>query len=140
MSGLLAGGTLAGNAVAPVRLPDLPTDGSAVRVTVDLPAVAFQLQTGESIEVRVATTDQAYAGSTAPAVYLISLAGDGLLSVPEIGGTRVSAGDEPVGVLIALIILVIVAVVGLVLAGTGAQPAGTDFAAVEDPAARSRIA
>ena len=146
VSGLLAGGTLAGNAVAPVRLPDLPTDGSAVQVTVDLPAVAFQLQTGESLEVRVATTDQAYAGSTAPAVYLISLAGNGLLSVPEIGGTRVSAGDEPVGVLVALIILVIGAVVGLVLAGRvrtrrepTSPPSETPRPAVESPSVATTL-
>jgi ABC-2 type transport system ATP-binding protein len=114
---LLAGGTLAGNAVAPVRLPALPTDGTRVLVTVDLPAVAFQLQAGESLEVRVSTTDQAYAGPTAPAVYEISLAGNGAVSVPEVGGTSVSAGEEPVGVLIALIALVVIAVAGITLAG-----------------------
>jgi ABC-2 type transport system ATP-binding protein len=103
--------------VAPVRLSDLPTDGSPALVTVDLPAVAFQLQAGDAIEVRVGTTDQAYAGPTNPAVYRISLVDGNELSVPEVGGVRVSAGEEPIGVLIGLIILVIVGVVALVLAG-----------------------
>jgi ABC-2 type transport system ATP-binding protein len=110
----------AGGAVAPVRITDLPADGSAVPVTVHLPAVAFQLRPGQAFQVRVATTDQGYAGSTAPAVYRISLVDGGnagVLSVPEAGGVRVSAGDLPLGVLIGLIALVVLSLVGLVLAG-----------------------
>jgi ABC-2 type transport system ATP-binding protein len=113
----LSGGTLAGSAVSAVRLGQLPTDGSAMDVTVDLPAVSFQLQAGESFEVRVGTTDQAYAGPTAPAVYRIALSGSPVLSVPEVGGVRVSAGEEPIGVLIGLVVLVVGAIVALILAG-----------------------
>lgn len=137
----LAGGTLAGNAVSPVRLTGLPTDGSPVEVTVDLPAVAFQLQAGQSLQVRVSTTDQAYAGPTSPAVYRVSLAADHSVSVPVVGGTRVSAGEEPVAVLVGLVALVLVGVAGLVLAGRvrsrrnpAAVPSGHESA---DPATDS---
>jgi ABC-2 type transport system ATP-binding protein len=109
--------TLAGNAVAPIRLPALPADGSPVTATVQLPAAAFQVEAGSSVQVALSTTDQAYAGPTAPAVYRISAGDSPSVTVPEVGGVRVSAGDVPVGLLIALIMLVVAAVVALVLAG-----------------------
>jgi ABC-2 type transport system ATP-binding protein len=109
--------TLAGNAVAAVRLPTLPTDGSPVTVTVQLPAVAFQVESGSRVQVSLSTTDQGYAGPSAPAVYRISAGDSPVVTVPEVGGERVSAGDVPIGLLIALIALAIAAVVGLVLAG-----------------------
>ncbi len=116
-AGALLSAGPAGGAVAPVRIDDLPADGRPVTVTVHLPAVAFQVQAGQAFQVRVATTDQGYAGPSAPAVYRVSLAGDGALHVPEAGGVRVSASDEPVGLAIGLGVLVVVAVLALVLAG-----------------------
>ncbi len=118
-----AGGTrtLAGNAVAPIRISGLPANGTPRTVTVDLPAVALQVEAGSTIEVALSTTDQAYAGPTAPAVYQISLAGStadaGRLTVPEVNGVRVSAGEIPVATLVALIVLAIIAIVGLILMG-----------------------
>ena len=109
--------TLAGNAVAPVRLPALPLDGTPVTVTINLPPVAFQVEAGSRLQVSFATTDQAYSGSTTPAVYQISAGAAPAVSLPEVGGVRVSAGEIPVAALIALIALVVVIVVGLVLAG-----------------------
>ena len=116
--------TLAGSAVAPIRLTDLPTDGRPATVQIDLPAVAFQVEAGSRIEVDLATTDQAYAGPTAPAVYRIGLAAPargpaiaGALLLPEVGGIRVSAGEVPVGTLIALIVLVVLVITALVLLG-----------------------
>jgi len=115
-----AGGvrTLAGSAVAPIRITDLPTDGTAKTVMIELPAVALQVEAGASIEVDLSTTDQAYAGPTSPAVYQVSLpAGAQFVSLPKVGGVRVSASDFPIGTLIALGVIVVIAVLWLTLAG-----------------------
>ncbi|MGS0688750.1 alpha/beta fold hydrolase, partial [Nakamurella sp. GG22] len=118
--------TLAGGAVAPIRLTDLPDDGSPVTVTVNLPATALQVESGSTIEVAMATTDQAFAGPTAPAAYRIALADGGALqgtgaanavSTPEVDGVRVSASEIPVGQLIGLGLLALVALLGLVFGG-----------------------
>ena len=125
--------TLAGSAVAPIRITGLPTNGAAETVQINLPAVAFQVEAGARIEVDLSTTDQAYAGPTSPAVYQVSLApsseaaaasgvGSGVLSLPEVGGVRVSAGDIPVATLIGLIILLVIAVVALALLGRVRSP------------------
>ncbi len=123
-----AGGTrtLAGGAVVPIRLTNMPTDGSPVTVTVDLPAVALQVEAGSTIEVSLATTDQAYAGPTAPAAYRIALA-DGTalqgvntpngVNAPEVGGVRVSASEIPVGQLIGLLALAVIAIAWLIFGG-----------------------
>ncbi len=139
MSKVAAGGTktLAGSAVAPVRISGLPTDGSARTVRIALPAVGFQVEAGSRVQVTLSTTDQAYAGPTSPAVYRISLtaagstgAGAGGLSIPEVGGVRVSAGEVPVGKLIALIILAVLAILGLFLLGRVRRPRGIPAAPV----------
>jgi len=140
VSKVTAGGTrvLAGSAVAPIRIPELPTDGTAKTVQVDLPAVAFQVEAGSRIEVTLSTTDQGFAGPTAPAVYQISLAApsnagaapsdagaagvSGALSVPLVGGVRVSAGEVPTTTLISLIVLAVLAITGLVLMGGVGRP------------------
>jgi len=129
LSKVNAGGTrtLAGGAVAPIRIVGLPTDGSAKSVHIDLPAVAFQIEAGSRIEVDLSTTDQAFAGPTAPAVYSVSLAasdatGAGTLSFPVVGGIRVSAGEVPTATLIALIALATLIVVGLYLMGRVRRP------------------
>jgi ABC-2 type transport system ATP-binding protein len=118
--------TLAGGAVAPIRLTNLPADGSPVTVTVNLPATALQVEQGSTIEVSLSTTDQAFAGPTSPAAYRIALAdvGGGQqisgvqgVSAPEVGGTRVSASEIPVGQLIGLIVLVLIATLALVFGG-----------------------
>ena len=127
ISKVTAGGTrtLAGNAVAPVRITGLPANGSPTTVTIDLPAVALQVEAGSTVQVSLSTTDQAYAGPTVPAAYQISLAGaagTGTLLVPEVDGIRVSASEIPVGTLIALIVLVVIAVIALVLMGRVRRP------------------
>ena len=119
--------TLAGGAVAPIRLTNLPADGSPVTVTVDLPATALQVEAGSTVEVSLSTTDQAYAGPTTPAAYRISLAQPGAggvttevidgLSAPEVGGVRVSASEIPVGQLVGLIVLAALVVLALVFGG-----------------------
>ncbi len=119
--------TLAGGAVAPIRLTNLPANGSPVTVTVDLPATALQVEAGSTVQVSLSTTDQAYAGPTTPAAYRISLAQPGAagattevidgLSAPEVGGVRVSASEIPVGQLVGLIVLAAIVVLALVFGG-----------------------
>ena len=140
--------TLAGNAVAPIRITGLPADGTPRTVQVDLPAVAFQVEAGSRLEVDLSTTDQAYAGPTSPAVYQVSLApaggavaGTGVLSVPEVGGVRISAGDVPIATLIALIALAVLVVVALVLMGrVRRSPAETPTATTASTEALSAVA
>ena len=108
--------TMGGSAVAPVRLPPLPaeaTTGSSV--VVDLPAISLQVAAGDRLIVRFTTTDQAYSGPTSPAAYQISAVES--VSVPMAGGVMVSAGEVPVGLLVALIVLAVLAIIGLLLAG-----------------------
>ncbi|GGL91025.1 alpha/beta fold hydrolase [Nakamurella endophytica] len=108
--------TLAGNAVAPVRVA-VPADGRPHEVTIDLPSVAFQVEAGSRLQVGLSTTDQGFAGPTAPAAYRIALGGDGSVSLPEVGGVRVSGGDVPVATLVGLVVLAAALLAGLVLAG-----------------------
>ena len=121
LSKVSEGGTrsLAGGAVAPIRLTNLPADGSPVTVTVDLPATALQVEAGSNVEVALSTTDQAFAGSTTPAAYRIAMADTSVqgLSAPEVGGERVSASEIPVGQLIGLIALAVIAALGLIFGG-----------------------
>ena len=112
------GGTrsLAGGAVAPIRLTNLPADGTPGHRH-DRPAGRRAAGGGRAprIEVNLSTTDQAFAGPTAPAAYRIALADDGgagrdapgAVSAPEVGGVRVSASEIPVGQLIGLIVLAV---------------------------------
>ena len=117
--------TLAGGAVVPIRLTNMPADGSPVAVTINLPAIALQVEAGSTIEVSLATTEQAYAGPTAPAAYRIALADTAVqgvdapsaVSAPEGGGVRVSASEIPVGLLIALIVLAVIAALWLIFGG-----------------------
>lgn len=129
--------TLGGNAVAPVRLAPL-APGASTTVDIDLPAVSLQVAEGDALVVRLATTDQAYSGPTAPAAYRIS--GVSAVSVPLVGGVQVSAGELPIGTLIALVVLALLAGIALWWIGrTWRRPAvaGTPnpAAIVETPSA-----
>ncbi|MET0865699.1 MAG: alpha/beta fold hydrolase [Nakamurella sp.] len=118
--------TLAGGAVAPIRLTNLPADGTPVPVTINLPAAALQVEAGSTIEVALSTTDQAFAGPTTPAAYRIALAdgaavqgvtASGAVSAPEVGGVRVSASEIPVAPLIGVIVLALIALLALIFGG-----------------------
>ncbi|OQO91940.1 ABC transporter ATP-binding protein [Saccharomonospora piscinae] len=93
--------SLPGSAVAPVRVPSLPEDGTPVEVTVTLPGIVRPLESGHSLQLVVATTDQAYATPTEPAAYRVSLPGDSALSVPTVPGTNVTSG-WPIGPLLGI--------------------------------------
>ncbi len=135
--------------MAPIRLTDLPADGTAVPVTVNLPAAALQVEAGSTIEVDLATTDQAYAGPTAPAAYRIALADDaggssGLsvsgVNAPEVGGERVSGPDIPVFQLVGLIVLALVLASALILGGrVRSRRTDVDPALVDVPLAISGL-
>ncbi|WP_353651179.1 alpha/beta fold hydrolase [Nakamurella sp. A5-74] len=106
--------TLAGSAVAPLRLPPLKA-GESATLTVDLPAAALQVSAGDQLFVRFATTDQAYATPTSAAAYRISAVDSA--SVPVAGGVRVSAGEVSTAALIGLIVLTLLGIGGLIAAG-----------------------
>ncbi|MET0967239.1 MAG: alpha/beta fold hydrolase, partial [Nakamurella sp.] len=135
--------TLAGGAVAPIRLTNLPADGSPLTVTINLPAAALQVEAGSTVEVSLSTTDQAFAGPTTPAAYRIALA-DGAaiqgvdaanaVSAPEVGGVRVSASDIPVAPLIGVIVLALIALLALIFGGrVRARRSDIDPALVDVP-------
>ncbi|MFB9429730.1 alpha/beta fold hydrolase [Streptoalloteichus tenebrarius] len=106
--------TLPGNAVAPVRVGGLPADGTPVEVSVTLPGVVRPVEAGHRLQLAVTTTDQGYAGPTAPAVHRIELAGDGQLSVPTVPGRRAATGGTPALPLLGVgIVLAVVALVAL---------------------------
>ena len=112
--------------VAPIRLAET-SPGRTQTVTVSLPAAALQIEAGSTLEVGFSTTDQAYAGPTAPAAYRIALAADAgsaggvsgvtAVSAPEVGGDRVSASEIPVAQLIGLIALAVLLILALILGG-----------------------
>ncbi|WP_216206852.1 alpha/beta fold hydrolase [Amycolatopsis aidingensis] len=93
--------TLPANAVAPIRVPRLPADGSAAEVTVTLPGIVRPVESGHSLELVVGTTDRAYATPAEPAAYQVELAGAGTVAVPVVPGTTVTGG-WPVGQLIGI--------------------------------------
>jgi ABC-2 type transport system ATP-binding protein len=75
--------------VAPVRLTGLPASIADARpVTVTLPAVVHQFQSGHRLLVVVATSDQAYATPPAPAVYTVAV--NGAVDLPTVRGQPIA--------------------------------------------------
>nr|WP_325049434.1 alpha/beta fold hydrolase [Saccharopolyspora rhizosphaerae] len=93
---------LLGNAVSPMHLTDVPPDGRPVEVDVALPGIVHPVETGHRVELAVATTDQAYSLPREPSVHLVSLAGDGAVSIPSVRATSSNAGSVPVGPLVGI--------------------------------------
>jgi ABC-2 type transport system ATP-binding protein len=108
---------LLGSAVAPVRLPVLPADGSAVPVTVTLPGVVATVQAGHRLEVALATTDQGFASPPDPAVYRVDLdrSVPAVLSVPEVTGTETGGTSVPLGPVVAIGLLLVGVVVAVLV-------------------------
>jgi ABC-2 type transport system ATP-binding protein len=88
--------TLLGGAVAPMRMP-VPPGGAPTEVTLTLPAVVAPVEAGHRLVVSVSTTDQSFLGAAEPAVWRVSLAGDGHLDVPVVPGRAVTANTVPTG-------------------------------------------
>ncbi|WP_436496698.1 CocE/NonD family hydrolase [Actinokineospora sp. HUAS TT18] len=95
--------TLPGSAVSAFRVPDLPTDGTPVEVTVSLPGIVRPIETDHRVELVVSTTDQAYATPAQPAAYKIEMA-DPELAVPVVPGRR-SSTAPPSGPLIGIAVV-----------------------------------
>ncbi|THG33339.1 alpha/beta fold hydrolase [Naasia lichenicola] len=74
--------TLVGGTVAPVRVRNVPADGSPVDVEVALPAAAWQFSAGSRIELWVATTDALYQSSPDAAGWRVNVRGT--LSLPTV--------------------------------------------------------
>ncbi|MFE9749282.1 alpha/beta fold hydrolase [Saccharothrix saharensis] len=106
--------TLPGSAVAPVRVTDLPADGTPVEVTVTLPGAVRPVETDHRLQLVVSTTDMAYANAAEPAAYRISLASPAL-SVPVVPGVNATS-EVPVGALWGIAIVLIVCVIAGVVA------------------------
>ncbi|GAA2899324.1 ABC transporter ATP-binding protein [Actinoplanes cyaneus] len=108
--------TLSAGLAAPVRLTGLPAEiGAAQPVTVTLPAIVRQLEAGHTLQVVVATSDQAFLTPAAPATYTVAV--DGQVTLPTLTGTAIASpaaiywyalGALIVAVLLGLAILSIV--------------------------------
>jgi ABC-2 type transport system ATP-binding protein len=86
------GATLPDGLAAPVHLTGLPASiAAAAPVTVTLPAIVHEFQSGHRLAVVVATSDQAYATPPAPAVYVV--AADGGVSLPAVHGAPIASPD-----------------------------------------------
>ncbi|WP_206426146.1 alpha/beta fold hydrolase [Nakamurella antarctica] len=106
--------TLAGGAASPIRVTGLAV-GQPTNITVNLTPVALQIDAGSTIEVVVATTDQAFAVPNKSASYLIGLGTAATISIPVAGGSNISTSEIPIAALIGLIALLIVALGALIV-------------------------
>ncbi|MCW2722773.1 MAG: Sulfate-transporting ATPase [Pseudonocardia sp.] len=98
--------TLLGGSVAPFRVA-VPADGTPVRLTVTLPGVVAPIEAGHTLAVSVATTDQAYAGGTDPAVWRVAVTGG--LTIPTVAGQAVTTGTVPLVPAIGIAAVLLVA-------------------------------
>ncbi|WP_344677473.1 alpha/beta fold hydrolase [Saccharopolyspora taberi] len=107
--------TLLGNAVSPMHLTDLPTDGTQREVEVALPGIVHALAEGHRLELAVASTDQAYATPTTPAVHRVALAGEKELSVPSVRGTPITSSGVPLTPVLGIGAILVLAVLAWLL-------------------------
>jgi ABC-2 type transport system ATP-binding protein len=91
---------LPGGGVAPLRVSNLPADGTPVEVTVALPGIVRAVEPGHRLHVVVSTTDQAYAVAPQPAVYTVALASAAGLSVPVVPGRSTADTGVPASPLV----------------------------------------
>jgi ABC-2 type transport system ATP-binding protein len=83
-----SGATLPDGLVAPVHLTGLPTSIADARpVTVQLPGIVHQFQSGHLLGVTVATSDQGYLTPAAPTVYTVAV--DGGVTLPTVRGAPI---------------------------------------------------
>ncbi|WP_338072637.1 alpha/beta fold hydrolase [Halopolyspora algeriensis] len=103
---------LIGNGTAPLRITELPSDGTPIEVDVALPGVVHTLQTGHHLQLAVTTTDRAYATPDAPAVHLVGLTGKRALSLPSVEGTTTSSSSSPLPALAGMGAILLVIALG----------------------------
>jgi len=81
--------TLSAGLVAPVRLTGLPADiGAAQPVTVTLPAIVRQIDTGHTLRIVVATSDQGYLTPAAPTTYTVAV--EPAVTLPTVAGQPIA--------------------------------------------------
>ncbi len=100
--------TLLGSAVAPMRVA-VPADGTPARVTVTLHGVVAPVQAGHRLIVSISTTDQGYAPAAAPAVWRIALVDGTGLAVPVVPGRAVTATTVPLGAVLGILAVLLLA-------------------------------
>ncbi|PRY28814.1 alpha/beta fold hydrolase [Pseudosporangium ferrugineum] len=81
--------TLSGGLIAPVRLTGLPRDITAAQpVTVTLPGIVRRIDSGHTVRVVVATSDQAFLTPADPAVYTVAV--EPAVTLPTVVGTPIA--------------------------------------------------
>jgi ABC-2 type transport system ATP-binding protein len=112
------GATLPDGLVAPVRLTGLPASiDQAQPVTVTLPAIVHEFQTGHQLRISIASADQAYLTPAAPTVYTVGL-GSGTVTLPTVDSKPIAtAAVFWRGVLFGLLAVLALALIAAVLLG-----------------------
>ncbi|MGX6603691.1 alpha/beta fold hydrolase [Micromonosporaceae bacterium Da 78-11] len=81
--------TLSAGLVAPVRLTGLPASiDQAQPVTVTLPGIVRRIESGHTLRVVVATSDQAFLSPTKPVTYTVAV--DPAVTLPTVVGTPIA--------------------------------------------------
>ena len=81
--------TLSAGLVAPVRLTGLPADIAAAQpVTVTLPAIVRRIDTGHTLRIVVATSDQGYLTPAAPTTYTVAV--EPAVTLPTVAGEPIA--------------------------------------------------
>ncbi len=114
--------------VAPIRIGQLTTTPQTI--TIDLPTIVAQLNTGDSLRIVISTTDMSYRLPTDQRLYTISMAAP-TVSIPLVTELAVQSQDSGLIWLFALIPAVLLAL--LVLFITRRRSAGEREAAAPAP-------
>ncbi|MDQ1650261.1 MAG: type transport system ATP-binding protein, partial [Frankiaceae bacterium] len=99
--------------VAPLRVTGVA--GGGRDLTVSLPTLAHSFATGHRVRLVLASTDAAYANAPAPAVISVSGVVGGGLTMPTAPTAASHASGLVVGLLVALAVVVLLAVLGTLL-------------------------
>jgi ABC-2 type transport system ATP-binding protein len=129
--------TLPAQLVNPVSLAGL-TPGRPVTITVALPSIVTQIESGHRLRLTVSTTDQAYLLPTDPRAYTVALAGgSATVAVPSIPTVIVRSGTAYVWLIVGGIVAVICLALGALVSmrvrrgdSTVPRPSGSDAAPV----------
>nr|WP_275588543.1 alpha/beta fold hydrolase [Microlunatus panaciterrae] len=103
-------------AVAPLHLAGL-VPGRPTTVRLALPPVVHRVPVGHRLQLVVSSTDQAYAIPTSPTVYTVGLAGEPVLSLPDVTGAPLDTATVrvPLPLLVVVAALVLAALVAMVV-------------------------
>jgi len=142
-----SGATLPDGLVAPINLTGLPANfADATPVTVRLPGIVHQFQSGHLLRITVATSDQGYLTPAAPTVYTV--AADGDVTLPTVHSAPIASPNIIWRfVLGGLVVLLALGLAVAILLGrrrgtrrSGAQPALDSRNKRKDHAVRTDLA